>query len=93
MTVNEVYAMNIQPSQVVARLGCSLDDVDVIDEERRVFLDWLNVREMYPDQVMAWNEYDFVNWVDRTLHQIDESEDINEESIEDTWFRMWTPYV
>lgn len=55
MTVNEVYAMNIQPRQIVEVTECKPEE---IEQERGKFLLWLNkLGKKFQSQLDAWNVY------------------------------------
>lgn len=62
MNTLEVYALNIQPSQIVARIGCPKDDLEALKTERGNFLSFLQKQAergiLYPNQVHAWTVYD-----------------------------------
>lgn len=55
MSINEVYAINIQPRQFVRDLRVFPDDIET---EREKFLQWLNeVDKNFQSQMDAWNVY------------------------------------
>lgn len=65
MTINEVYALNIQSRQIIKRIKCKSEDKDSIEKERGNFLKWLNKRSeigvSFNNQEDAWKFYDSQN--------------------------------
>lgn len=61
MDINEVYAQNIQPRQIVERIKCDPTDLKAIEYERSNFLKFLRNMEEYrrfSSQQDAWEVYD-----------------------------------
>lgn len=62
MTVNEVYALNIQSRQIVERIKCKPDDKESIEKERENFLKFINnSKHIFNNQDDAWKFYDGQN--------------------------------
>lgn len=62
MDTLEVFALNIQPTQIAARIGCDLGDKKAIDYERNNFLRYIRKLTdeglIFYSQLDAWNAYD-----------------------------------
>lgn len=74
MDTFSVYAQNIQPRQIIARIKCQPTDNDAIEYERNNFLKFLNKMSEkgrnYLNQVDAWTDYD-----NRELPEVYEPDD------------------
>jgi hypothetical protein len=62
MNTIEVFALNIQPRQIVTRIKCEKDDLEAVAYERNNFLKYLarlqEKGKTFENQVEAWNYYD-----------------------------------
>jgi hypothetical protein len=62
MTINEVYALNIQSRQIIERIKCKKEDKKAIEKERGNFLKFLDKSgHNFSSQEDAWRFYDGQN--------------------------------
>lgn len=96
MTINEVYAINIQSRQIVERIKCKPNDYDTIEKERGNFLKWLNKSDrVFNNQLDAWNFYDSQNVndvYDENDYQeiLDSVQNYMDRELEDVELEAWT---
>jgi hypothetical protein len=79
MTVNEVYAINIQPRSIMKVTRCSVEEVE---GQRNLFLNWMNeTSTKFLSQMDAWSVY--VGILPAYLEQLfDDLNDMGDEEFE-----------